>query len=113
MSSSIVYLTSKADFRQISDAVPITKQRNSDKVDTPEAFEGALHPHEIIMSAHCCFSAYSANKKELVADLVTKAKQIKYLIQSLPVPEPEEKQVFSSSNSCPIALLTPGTRRRR
>ena len=34
-----------------------------------------------------------ANKKELVADLLTKAKQIEYLINSLPIPEPEEAQV--------------------
>jgi hypothetical protein len=34
-----------------------------------------------------------ANKKELVQDLIVKAKQIEYLIQSLPVPEPEEQQV--------------------
>jgi hypothetical protein len=34
-----------------------------------------------------------ANKKELVDDLMVKAKQIEYLIQSLPTPEPEEVQV--------------------
>lgn len=34
-----------------------------------------------------------ANKKELVDDLIMKAKQIEVLIQSLPVPEPEEQQV--------------------
>jgi len=72
MSSSIVYLTSKANFRQVSTEIPITKQRNPEKVDPPEVFE--------------------ANKRELVADLITKAKQVEYLIQSLPVPEPEEQQ---------------------
>ncbi|KAJ3508048.1 hypothetical protein NMY22_g16736 [Coprinellus aureogranulatus] len=35
---------------------------------------------------------HSANQKELVTDLVTKAKQIEYLINSLPEPEPEETQ---------------------
>lgn len=34
-----------------------------------------------------------ANKKELVHDLVMKAKQVEYLINSLPAPEPEEQQV--------------------
>lgn len=34
-----------------------------------------------------------ANKKELVTDLIVKAKQVEYLIQSLPEPEPEEEQV--------------------
>ena len=35
----------------------------------------------------------TANRKELVNDLMMKAKQIEYLIQSLPTPEPEEVQV--------------------
>ncbi|KLO17573.1 hypothetical protein SCHPADRAFT_793933, partial [Schizopora paradoxa] len=72
MSSSIAYLTSRTNFEQVSEAIPITKQRNPEKVDTPEVFE--------------------ANKKELVTDLVTKAKQIEVLIHSLPVPESEEEQ---------------------
>lgn len=32
-------------------------------------------------------------KKELVVDLVRKAKQIEIIIDSLPIPEPEEAQV--------------------
>ncbi|KAJ7100861.1 hypothetical protein B0H15DRAFT_919960 [Mycena belliarum] len=72
MSSTIAYLTSRANFVQVSADVPITKQRNPEKYDTPEVFE--------------------ANKKELVADLIVKAKQVEYLIQSLPEPEPEEEQ---------------------
>jgi mediator of RNA polymerase II transcription subunit 21 len=39
--------------------------------------------------------AMTANKKELVADLIVKAKQIEYLVNSLPEPEPEEEQVRS------------------
>ncbi|KAF7969743.1 hypothetical protein HWV62_28507 [Athelia sp. TMB] len=72
MSSSIAYLTSRANFVQVSPEVPITKQRNPDKFDPPDVFE--------------------ANKKELVTDLVVKAKQVEYLIQSLPEPEAEEVQ---------------------
>ncbi|KZP11878.1 hypothetical protein FIBSPDRAFT_799683 [Athelia psychrophila] len=72
MSSSIAYLTSRANFVQVSEEVPITKQRNPDKFDPPDVFE--------------------ANKKELVTDLVVKAKQVEYLIQSLPEPEAEEVQ---------------------
>ena len=33
------------------------------------------------------------NKRELVTDIMVKAKQIEYLISSLPQPEPEEAQV--------------------
>ena len=36
---------------------------------------------------------FVANKKELTQDLVLKAKQVEFLIQSLPQPEPEEEQV--------------------
>ncbi|KAJ7164358.1 hypothetical protein C8R46DRAFT_1177029 [Mycena filopes] len=72
MASTIAYLTSRTDFVQISEEIPVTKQRNPDKYDTPEVFE--------------------ANKKELVADLIVKAKQVEYLIQSLPDREPEEEQ---------------------
>ncbi|KAI0668595.1 hypothetical protein C8Q78DRAFT_1045089 [Trametes maxima] len=73
MSSSIAYLTSRANFVQVSHEIPITKARNPDKYDAPDVFE--------------------ANKKELVTDLMVKAKQVEYLIQSLPEPDPEEKQV--------------------
>ncbi|KAI1790503.1 hypothetical protein LXA43DRAFT_1016548 [Ganoderma leucocontextum] len=73
MSSSISYLTSRANFVQVSQEVPVTKSRNTDKYDQPDEFE--------------------ASKKELVTDLIVKAKQVEYLIQSLPEPDPEEKQV--------------------
>ncbi|KAI6102710.1 hypothetical protein EDD16DRAFT_1633686 [Pisolithus croceorrhizus] len=72
MSSSISYLTNRSNFLQVSEEIPITKQRNPDKFDSPELFE--------------------ANKRELVDDLIMKAKQIEVLIQSLPAPEPEEQQ---------------------
>ncbi|KAF8168540.1 hypothetical protein B0H34DRAFT_686034 [Crassisporium funariophilum] len=72
MSNTIAYLTSRANFLQVSPDVPVTKQRNPDKFDPAEVFE--------------------ANQKELVTDLIVKAKQIEYLINSLPEPEPEEEQ---------------------
>ncbi|KAJ3892166.1 hypothetical protein GG344DRAFT_76180 [Lentinula edodes] len=72
MSTSIAYLTNRTNFIQVSPEIPITKQRNPDKYDTPDVFE--------------------ANKKELVTDLIRKAKQVEYLINSLPEPEPEEIQ---------------------
>ncbi|KAN0101012.1 hypothetical protein V8E55_000996 [Tylopilus felleus] len=72
MSSSIAYLTSRSTFLQVSPDIPVTKTRNPDKFDPPEVFE--------------------ANTRELVDDLIVKAKQIQVLIQSLPVPEPEETQ---------------------
>ncbi|KAI0932813.1 hypothetical protein AcW1_000171 [Taiwanofungus camphoratus] len=72
MSSSIAYLTSRSNFMQVSPDIPITKQRKSDKFDQPDVLE--------------------SNKKELVTDLLVKAKQIELLIQSLPEPESEEVQ---------------------
>ncbi|KAJ7477991.1 hypothetical protein B0H11DRAFT_2028978 [Mycena galericulata] len=72
MSSTIAYLTSRANFVQVSADIPITKERNPEKYDPPDVFE--------------------ANKKELVNDLVVKAKQVEYLIKALPEPEPEEDQ---------------------
>jgi len=72
MSSSITYLCSRTTFRQVSDQLPITRTRPAAKVDPPEIFE--------------------ANTKELVGDLMRKAKQVEFLINSLPVPESEEEQ---------------------
>ncbi|KAK7007782.1 hypothetical protein R3P38DRAFT_3324949 [Favolaschia claudopus] len=73
MANTVGYLTSRANFVQLTGSeIPITKQRNPEKYDEPEVFE--------------------ANKKELVTDLIVKAKQVEYLIQSLPEPEPEEEQ---------------------
>ncbi|RXW12485.1 hypothetical protein EST38_g13366 [Candolleomyces aberdarensis] len=74
MSNTITYLTSRTTFLQISPEIPVTKSRNPEKYDTPDVFE--------------------ANKREMVTDLVTKAKQIEYLINSLPEPEPEEIQAL-------------------
>lgn len=40
MSSSIVYLHTRTSFRQVSDDIPITRQRNPEKHDPPDIFEG-------------------------------------------------------------------------
>ena len=40
MSNSIAYLTSRANFAQVSSDVPVTKQRKADKFDPPEVLEG-------------------------------------------------------------------------
>ncbi|KAF7298815.1 Mediator of RNA polymerase II transcription subunit 21 [Mycena indigotica] len=72
MSRTVVYLTSRANFVQVSEQIPITKERKPEKYDQPDVFD--------------------ANKKELVEDLMVKAKQVEYLIQSLPQPEPEADQ---------------------
>lgn len=40
MASSIAYLTSRTDFVQVSADIPITKQRNPDKYDSTEIFQG-------------------------------------------------------------------------
>lgn len=72
MSNSVVYLVTRNSFRQVNPDIPITKTRPPDREDPPDVFE--------------------ANKRELVNDLITKAKQIEYLIKSLPPPEPESGQ---------------------
>ncbi|KAI3601662.1 hypothetical protein WG66_009036 [Moniliophthora roreri] len=84
MSSSIAYLTTRTNFLQVSPDIPVTKQRNPEKYDLPElSFHVAIPPKDVFTIA---------NKQELVADLVVKAKQVEYLIDSLPEPESEEDQ---------------------
>src|ERR1700677_4955914 len=99
MSRSIAYLTSRANFTQVSAEIPITKQRNPDKVDPADVFEGkqpVLSSFPLILH-----DSQQANKKELVSDLMAKAKQIEYLIQNLPTPEPEEVQVRARADVPP------------
>lgn len=134
MSSSIGYLTSRSTFLQVSPEIPITKSRNPDKFDPPEVFEGepvypcsgsrpllpALVPFPtgilslfrssryhsaMLLTWPVATRFYLANKRELVDDLIVKAKQIEVLIQSLPVPEPEETQA-SLGSSFPFLLIT-------
>ena len=90
MSNSIAYLTSRANFLQVSPEIPITKQRNPENYDPPDVFEGIRSSHFKEPTSPMNFLA---NQKEMVTDLIVKAKQIELLINSLPEPEPEEEQV--------------------
>ena len=90
MSKTIAYLTSRSNFVQVSEDVPITKQRNPEKYDPQDVFEGDWYIKRLVVLNT---KNFTANQKELVTDLITKAKQIEYLINSLPEPEPEEEQV--------------------
>lgn len=71
MAKSITYLTTRCNFVQISPEIPVTKKKKN--FDPPDVF--------------------AQNTAELATDLVKKAKQIEYIIQSLPDPEAEEVQV--------------------
>lgn len=49
MSHSIEYLHSRAHFKQLNPQIPITKQRNPLKVDSPELFKG-IDPIDSVQS---------------------------------------------------------------
>jgi mediator of RNA polymerase II transcription subunit 21 len=76
---------------QAGATVPITKQRNPEKLDLPDVFNGILV--RIRVASTSDEFSLAANKKELVADLIFKAKEVEYLIKSMPPPESEEDQV--------------------
>lgn len=96
MTSSISYLTQRTDFKQVDAEVPLTKSRPKDKVDPPKVFRGwrSLLPLCGMPLLTVLILLRAENKKELVVDLVRKAKQIELLINSLPVLEPEETQAI-------------------
>ncbi|ORY80735.1 hypothetical protein BCR35DRAFT_352494 [Leucosporidium creatinivorum] len=62
MYSTLSYLTRKASFKQVNDHMPITQ--SIPNAEDPEVF--------------------AANQRELVSDFLRKAKQLEYLITSLP-----------------------------
>ncbi|GAA5887886.1 hypothetical protein JCM16303_007371 [Sporobolomyces ruberrimus] len=64
MSSSISYLSRQSNFKQLNENYPVTQ--SIPNADPEDVFE--------------------ANRKELVTDLLRKAKQLEYLIDSLPSP---------------------------
>lgn len=61
MSNTIAYLTSRADFRQVSSEIPITKQRNPDKFDPPDVFEGAFVAGSVMACPHFVISQSKGN----------------------------------------------------
>ncbi|GAA5835441.1 hypothetical protein JCM5353_000143 [Sporobolomyces roseus] len=64
MYSSLSYLSRKSNFRPLNENYPVTQ--SIPNADPPDVFE--------------------ANRKELVGDFLRKAKQLEYLIDSLPSP---------------------------
>jgi len=64
MASSVHYLTTKVNFKQVNADVPVTQ--GNPNADRPSVFE--------------------ANRRELVTDLMRKAKQLEYLVSALPNP---------------------------
>jgi mediator of RNA polymerase II transcription subunit 21 len=101
MSNTIAYLTSRTNFLQVSPEIPITKQRNPEKYDPPDVFEG-MHNKFFPKTTHNSIGA--ANQKEMATDLIVKAKQLEYLIASLPEPEPEEEQVHTLIFLCYLEI---------
>ncbi|GAA5951375.1 hypothetical protein JCM3765_002461 [Sporobolomyces pararoseus] len=68
MYSSISYLSRQSNFKQLNENYPVTQ--TIPHADPEDVFE--------------------ANRKELVTDFLRKAKQLEYLIDSLPSPPSEE-----------------------
>lgn len=102
MKLAVVQLVQRTDFKQVSPDIPVTKSRPKDKIDSPQKFEGlgfvGSHAFEFC-------SCLLENKRELVADLIRKAKQIELIIESLPAPEPEQAQVRSVEEGYPNSIL--------
>ncbi|GAA5847959.1 hypothetical protein JCM3766R1_005920 [Sporobolomyces carnicolor] len=69
MSSSISYLSRQSNFKQLNENYPITQ--TIPNADPDDVFE--------------------ANRKELVTDFLRKAKQLEYLIDSLPSPPSQDE----------------------
>lgn len=91
MRNSLLYLTEKTPLNQVSSKVPLWKSRK-DKADPPETFIGEMSlPSFFRFKTHTIFP--SENQKELVRDLMEKAKRIEVLIDSLPPPDLSEDQV--------------------
>ena len=86
MYSTLSYLTRKADFKQVNPQIPIN--RPAPESDPPEVFAGSSLRRLLVSYSDLisCSLVVTANQKELVADFLTKAKQLEYLISVLPKP---------------------------
>lgn len=62
MSNTIAYLTSRANFLQVSPEIPITKQRNPEKYDQPDVFEG-MHTETVWLMHLTWFKLQPTRKK--------------------------------------------------
>jgi hypothetical protein len=54
MSNSIAYLTERSTFVQVSPEIPVTKQRNPDKYDQPDVFEGVSPVIAVVLRCKLC-----------------------------------------------------------
>jgi mediator of RNA polymerase II transcription subunit 21 len=94
MLQSISYLVNKTNFKVVNPEIPVTKSRPPGKADAEGVFQGSVCPISLSGAWNLIlYGAGTENQKELVNDLVRKAKQIEYIIASLPGSDPEEEQV--------------------
>ena len=59
MSNTIAYLTTRANFVQVSQEIPITKSRNAAKYDQPDAFEGQARA----LTPCCCLTVWLGSEQ--------------------------------------------------
>lgn len=83
MFTTLTYLNKKAGFKQVAPNLPVNQI--SEDFDDPATFEGECTSPRIPLK----LKILVANRRELVTDLLKKAKQLEYLISVLPSP-PEQ-----------------------
>lgn len=101
MYGSIDYLTKKATFKQVSDRVPVTQEIPD--AEDPATFEGVsvslfLSSDGLMTLPDTLAMRNTANKKQLVEDLLIKAKQMELLIDSLPAAKEFETAPSASTD---------------
>jgi mediator of RNA polymerase II transcription subunit 21 len=85
MYGSVDYLTRQATFKQVSPAYPITQEIEGSTED-PALIEGMSYFQCDVSGSIDVAIPPAESKKDLVTDLLRKAKQIEYLIDALPIP---------------------------